>query len=209
MKFLKKGNNIEAFTLAELIIAVLIGTLVLAILMNFIATSMNEITYSNNQTNAIEKINNFSTSINNYKWTFETGRLLIDKAGTWSDVVILTTPEETEWILLWIVDPTNMKLESSEANYGTIYQKYLWVRQLTAADITNLNTDASGVYDLNFNEDKLYRDLIMKDLQVEVYNSGSVLNSSLSILINYKEWIKGEKLDNITNDWIYKINLTF
>ncbi len=209
MKFLKKGNNIEAFTLAELIIAVLIGTLVLAILMNFIATSMNEITYSNNQTNAIEKINNFSTSINNYKWTFETGRLLIDKAGTWSDVVILTTPEETEWILLWIVDSTNMKLESSEANYGTIYQKYLWVRQLTAADITNLNTDASGVYDLNFNEDKLYRDLIMKDLQVEVYNSGSVLNSSLSILINYKEWIKGEKWDNITNDWIYKINLTF
>jgi len=67
VKFLKKGNHLEAFTLSELIIAVLIGSLVLAILMNFIASSMNEITYSNNQTNTIEKINNFSTSINNYK----------------------------------------------------------------------------------------------------------------------------------------------
>jgi type II secretory pathway component PulJ len=53
--------------MAELIVAVLIGALVLSILMSFITTSMNEITYSNKQTEVIEKINAFSTSINNYK----------------------------------------------------------------------------------------------------------------------------------------------
>jgi len=209
VKFLKKGNHLEAFTLSELIIAVLIGSLVLAILMNFIASSMNEITYSNNQTNTIEKINNFSTSINNYKWTFEIGTVLIDNTGTWSDVVMLTTPEETEWIIFWIVNPQSMTLESSEQQFNTIYEKFLWVRQLTAADIATLKWDTSVAYDLNFNKDKLFRDLIMKDLQVDTYNSWAILNSSLSILINHREWLNGEEWDKITNDWIYKINMSF
>ena len=209
MKFLKKGNNLKAFTLAELIIAVLIGSLVLAVLMNFIATSMNEISYSNNQTNTIEKINDFSTSINNYKWTFETGQVLVDNIWTGSDIVMLTTPEETEWVILWVVDPNTMKLESSESNFSTIYEKYLWIRQVTEADIISLKSDSSVVYSLNFNEDKLYRDLIMKDFQVEVYNSWAILNASLDILINYKDGINGEQWSNITNDWIYKINMSF
>jgi len=177
--------------------------------MNFIASSMNEITYSNNQTNTIEKINNLSTSINNYKWTFEIGTVLIDNTGTWSDVVMLTTPEESEWIMFWTVNPQSLTLEWSEQDFNRIYKKFLWVRQLTTLDISNLKWDPLTAYDLNFNEDKLFRDLIMKDFQVDAYNSWAVLNSSLSILINYKEWIDGEQWDQITNDWIYKINMSF
>jgi hypothetical protein len=47
-------------------------------------------------------------------------------------------------------------LEQGQEQYETIYEKYLGIRPLTAADITSLNADPSSVYNLNFNKDKLF-----------------------------------------------------
>lgn len=222
MKFLKKEKTSShylkthisdawyaAFTLAELIIAVLIGALVLSILMSFITTSMNEITYSNKQTEIIGQINNLSTTVNNYKWTFEDAQVLIDRTWTGSDVIMMTNPEQNEWIIIWVVDNTTLTLVESAGAYDTISEKYIWIRQLTQADIVSLNTSPNTVFDLNFNQDKLIHDLIMKDLQVTAYNSWSVLDTDLFILINYKDSIDWENWENVTNDWIYKVNMNF
>ncbi len=209
MKFLKKGNTLRAFTLTELIVAVLIGSLVLSILMSFISTSMNEITYSNKQTNIIEKVNTFSTSLNNYKWAFVNSEILIDKTWTWSDVVMMVNPEESEWILLGVVRDNTLSLEETSADYEKIYEKYLWIRQLTASDIVTLRWNPMTAYDLNFNKDKLFQDVFMKNFQAQLYNSWAILDTDLDILINYKDWINGQKWDEITNDWIYSVNIIF
>ena len=195
--------------MAELIVAVLIGALVLSILMSFITTSMNEITYSNKQTEVIEKINAFSTSINNYKWTFWSVAKLIDNSSTWSDVLIMTDPDDMEGIILWVVNESTLMLEQGQEQYETIYEKYLGIRPLTAADITSLNADPSSVYNLNFNKDKLFWELVMKDFQANSYNSWALIDTNLEILINYKDSVDGQKWDDISNDWIYGINLNF
>lgn len=225
MKFLKKENILDeslskdksfwnnqtlpAFTLAELIVAVLIWTLVLSILMSFITTSMNEISYSNRQTKVIEKINSFSTSVNNYKWTFAVSTVLVNNTGTWSDVLMLVNPEETEWIILGVVSGDSLELENLESDYELISKKYMGIRQLTTADIVTLKADPNTAFSLNFNEDKLFKDLIMKDFQAESYNWWAIIDTDLRILINYKESVDWEKWESITNDWIYKINMNF
>jgi hypothetical protein len=65
------------------------------------------------------------------------------------------------------------------------------------------------VLGLSFNKDKLFDDLVMKDFQVELYNTWAVINIDLEVLINYKEGVDGENWDNITNDWVYSINMIF
>lgn len=209
VKFLKKGNQQRAFTLVELIVAIIIWSLILSVLMSFIASTMNEITYSNKQTQVLEKINIFSTAINDYKWAFGEIDVLINNTGVGSDVLIMSNPEKTKWIILWVVSPENMLLEQTLGDYEKIYEKFIGVRQLTESDISNLDLDPSGVYDLQFNKDKLFRDLVIKDLQAQSYNSGAVIDINLDILINFKEWINGQNWESVTNDWIYTINMNF
>jgi hypothetical protein len=65
------------------------------------------------------------------------------------------------------------------------------------------------VYNLNFNKDKLFWELVMKDFQANSYNSWALIDTNLEILINYKDSVDGQKWDDISNDWIYGINLNF
>lgn len=213
MKILKKKNSIyhyaAGFTLVELIVAVVISSIVLTILMSFITTSMNEITYSNKQTEVLDSINTFSTAMNNYKWSFEVTTMIIDKTGSWSDVIMLSNEEENEWILIGIVWKDTLALEATELNFNTIYEKHLAVRELTQADIVTLKATPESAYDLNFNEDKLFYELVMKDFQIGLYNNWAIIDADLDILINYKQGVDWENWENITNDWVYSINMNF
>ena len=139
--------------------------------MGFITTSMNEITYSNKQTEIIEKINSLSTTMNNYKGTFADATILINSTGTGSDIIMMTNPEESEGIIIGVVSEESMLLEQQESDYDTIYEKFIGTRQLTASDIIALNADPSSVFSLNFNKDKLLRGLVMKDFQATAYNA--------------------------------------
>ena len=170
---------------------------------------MNEITYSNKQTEVLDSINTFSTTINNYKWSFEEASIIIDKTWTWSDIIMLNNESQNEWILIGIVGKNTLKLEDTEWNFNTIYEKHLAIRELNEGDIVNLRATPENAYDLNFNEDKLFYELVMKDFQVGLYNSWAIIDANLDILINYKQGVDGENWDNITNDWIYSINMNF
>lgn len=212
MKVLKKEKQKtydKWFTLVELIVAVIISSIVLTILMSFITTSMNEISYSNRQTEVLENINNFSTTMNNYKWSFEDVIVVIDNTASWSDTIMMTNEANNEWILVWIVWKDSLTLEDSEIDFNTIYEKHLAIRELNALDISNIIATPGMVLGLSFNKDKLFDDLVMKDFQVELYNTWAVINIDLEVLINYKEGVDGENWDNITNDWVYSINMIF
>lgn len=212
MKVLKKEKQqiySKWFTLVELIVAVIISSIVLTILMSFITTSMNEISYSNRQTEVLENINNFSTTMNNYKWSFEDIMIVIDNTGTWSDTILMTNEAKNEWILVGIVWKESLSLENSEILFNTIYEKHLAIRELNTLDISNIIASPESVFWLNFNKDKLFADLVMKDFQVVLYNTWAIIDTDLEVLINYKEGVDWESWQNITNDWVYSINMIF
>jgi hypothetical protein len=64
-----------------------------------------------------------------------------------------------------------LTLEDSEIDFNTIYEKHLAIRELNALDISNIIATPGMVLGLSFNKDKLFDDLVMKDFQVELYNT--------------------------------------
>ena len=208
MKILDK-KILKAYTLAELIVAVLISAIVLTVLMSFITTSMNEITFSNKQTNTISRVNDLTIQINNYRGAYSSWSILVDNSGTGSDVFLMKNSENTGWMILWVVSWDSLQLENSIQDYNTVYQKYLALRELSEPELIAVESTPSLIFDYTFNRDKIFDDIIVKDAQFELYNTWAVIDMWLDILLNYKEDIDWETWENVTNEWMYQLNLNF
>jgi hypothetical protein len=96
-----------------------------------------------------------------------------------------------------------------QLNYELYYDKVLGYRQLSETELTNINSNPSLVYDLKFFPDKLFDGLKMKDFQMSIYNSGTIINMDLDVLLYYNDSNKDLRLDNINPEDIININLIF
>lgn len=202
-------KTLKAFTLAELIVAVVISAIVLTILVNFITTSMNEVTFSNRQTDVLANVNNLSIDLNNYRSAYGSWSVIYDKSWTGSDILLLRNSENDAWLIAWIVSSDSYTLENTQSAFETISQKHFAVRELSDIELVSVTANPSEVFTYTFNRDKVYEDIVLKDMQVEMYNSGAVIDVDFDILLNYKQWIDGERWDNVNNDWMYRMNLNF
>lgn len=177
--------------------------------MSFITTSMNEITFSNKQTNTISRVNDLTIQINNYRGAYSSWSILVDNSGTGSDVFLMKNSENTGWMILWVVSWDSLQLENSIQDYNTVYQKYLALRELSEPELIAVESTPSLIFDYTFNRDKIFDDIIVKDAQFELYNTWAVIDMWLDILLNYKEDIDWETWENVTNEWMYQLNLNF
>lgn len=128
------------------------------------------------------------------------------------DSAILTTLDEQSWVLIWVVDTDTLKL-SPRSEFNTYHSSVLWYRWLSATEIIAINADPTVVYDYDFFWDKLFSNFYLRDFQLQVYNSGSTLGTTmwmdLSIFPDYKKNLKWEQWNMVPQDSIFYYSLTF
>ena len=113
----------------------------------------------------------------------------------------------TKWLLFWVVNQDNMKLQEDY-----LYDKnVLWYRLLSQTEITSIESDNSEIYNLNFYNDKIYDYLKIKDFQLEFYNSWTILDLNVSVLYKFQtlDFWKSFTWVYLDNDDYIEFNLNY
>ena len=94
-------KNIFAFTLTELVVAIMISSFVLIFTFHFIALTIGAIKETRRDTNNLTKINELNQTIKNHRIQYSSGTLIFDgAAGQESDIILLHNEEKTQGILI-------------------------------------------------------------------------------------------------------------
>jgi len=195
------------FTLIEIMVATFIGTIILAFIFVFLWDIVDGISKAKNEVRSIWAYHDFSTKIINYRNIYNTWSIAVDNGSwSWSDILMLTNLDKTKWVLVWAIDMDNFKLATTNLYYKNLS---LWFRQLNAQDISNITSTWSLAYDYLFFKDKVFPDLIVKDIQLDIYNSGSLFDMNMIINLNYNNWLNWLLWKDLPEDDLLKVNLNF
>jgi len=124
-------NIKKAFSLVELIIAIVISSIVLLLIFTLISSSIEDISYSVDESGFFTSYNELSSKLGEYKHLYTSWTVLIDNDyWTWSDILILDNWVWTKWVIFWIVNKQTMKVE---LNWLYLYygDKVIWYRGLS------------------------------------------------------------------------------
>lgn len=132
-----------------------------------------------------------------------------NSSSSWSDILLLQNELSTDWIIFWVVDENKMKLEKKQTAYNVYYNKSLWFKRVWSWEINAIKSNSWYVYTIWFYKDNVYDKLKMKDLQMQMYNSWTILNVDLTILKDFNPeyiWSNWSSLK-----WLefYNFNLNF
>jgi hypothetical protein len=180
------------------------------IVLTFVADSIETVIWSNKKTEIYEDIFSFKNKFSQYaRWGY-IQQNLIAKTSTWtqSSIMFMQNIDSTKWVIFWVVNKETMSIED-ESQHTIYYDKVIWYRDLSEFEITNINSDPAYIYDLNFFPDKLFDGLKMKDFQMEMYNSGTIIDMNLEVLLYYNDSNKWILLSEINPEDIIDINLNF
>lgn len=199
--------NKKWLTLIELIISVTISAILFSIVFVFITDSLDWLKDSNVKTKIMDNIFNTKNKISRY---VKSGYIDNNIIWTWwlsNKVLYLKTEDWEKWVIFWILNSKNMKLQS----YNTYWYNNIWYRDLSATEVVSIDSDNSKVYDLIFQNDKIIGDSMVLSFDPELYNSGSIINLNIDYIENFNDSFVWKNIKDIflNKDDIYKINLIF
>lgn len=200
----------KALTLVELVISITVSSIVMLIVLTFVADSIETVIWSNKKTEIYEDLFRFKNDFNKYARGWYLRKELIAKSATWtqSSIILLQNIDETKGVVFWVVDKKTMSIEDHTTH--TIYSdKVIWYRNLSEFELTNINADPTDIYGLKFFPDKLFEWLKIKDFQMELYNSWAIIDMNLEVLLYYNDSNKWILLSDISPEDIIDINLNF
>lgn len=126
----------------------------------------------------------------------------------WYDVALLTGSDGNSWLLIGVVDADTLML--SQTGQIDVYHKtVLWYRSLSSVELANIAMDANIVYNYSFFPDKVFSNFTLRDLQMQTYNTGSIMDIYLKISTVYKEQLKGESWKDIPQETLFEYSLIF
>lgn len=200
------------FTLTELIISIIISATVLIFVFSFIADVLAELTITNDKARVLSDLYDYKAKLDNYKSVFLSGSTVIDNVSTAGfDVLMYKNTTSTDGILIGVVDLTTKKLVPNTGFW--IYGKYaLAMRELTTQNITDIGVSAPTVYTYTFYDDKIFSNLIVKEFQVQRYNSNTILDMYSVLLTRFIPdylWLNWTQVPQDSEQDIYKVNLNF
>ena len=207
---MNKSINIKWFTFVELMVALVLSSIIFLFLMNFVSKTFTEISYSKNKTNIITQIYEFEDEILDIREKYNSGFILINnETWTWSDILLLRNNNENKWwyiiaqvnLDLWVID--------SSDNVNIIWNKVLALRKVSSEEIDNLLLVPAWIYYYNFNKDEIYENIKLKDLQIDLFNTWSLIEMNLDINPVYKIKIDWEKYSEIWTSGIERIVINF
>jgi len=207
---MSKIINVKWFTFVELIVALILSSIIFLFLMNFISKTFLEILYSKNKTNIITQVYEFEDEIWDLREKYNSWFILVDNdSWTWSDIFLLRNDNVNKWWYivaqvnseLWVIDSSN--------NVDMIWNKVLALRKVSQEEIYNLLLVPNWVYYYKFNKDELYNNIKLKDLQIDLFNTWSLIEMTLDINPAYKIKLDWEKYSEIWTNNIEKIVINF
>jgi len=201
----KKSN--KAFSLTEVLVATFIWAIILWFISIFLWDILDNMSKSKKEIKALTTYFDFSNKLVNYKDIYNTWSIFIDNdTASWSDLFIMKNSLGDSWILFWVVNLTNYKIDLDNSTY-----KNTWIgfRYLSSDDINNIDNDQNLVYSLLFQKSNVYSDLNIKDMQIASYNSGSLFDMNLFVNVDYQNSLEWELWKNLPKDNLFKFNLNF
>ena len=173
--------NALAMTLVELIVSLSITAIVLIIIVVFISDGTENISRSLSQTKMTNDIIELNQTLKKITQTgYSEFRLMYDgPINEGMDIFILTQPDNTDGYIFAVVDTRD---NTTAWIYSDYYNRVFGYRRLSSSEITTLLSDPTPLYDYKFFNDKIFPALVTRDLQVNTYNTGSIIELSFSIL---------------------------
>jgi hypothetical protein len=77
-----------------------------------------------------------------------------------------------------------MKINQEAENYSHVHFAF---RTMTLANMNSVLSDPNTALNLDFQSDKIFRNISAKDLQIETFNQGNILDINISLIKSYKE----------------------
>ena len=202
-----KHINKKAFSLTEVLIATFIWALILGFIFVFLWDVIDQISKSKKEIKAISNYLEVSSKINNYRDIYNSWSVIID-SDTWtgSDLFLFKNPDASSWILFWVINLDNYKIDIDTKTYKS---SWLWFRELTWTEIQDIESDNTLIHSLLFQKDKVYTWLQIKDLQIQSFNSWDIYEMNLTINIDYHSSLNWLFWENVPWNNLINFNLNF
>lgn len=200
----------KALTLVELVISITVSSVVMLIVLSFVADSIETVIWSNKKTEVYEDLFKFKNQFNKYArgWYVQQDLIATSASGSQSSIMFMQNDDSTKWVVFGVVNKETMTIEDY-TRHSIYYDKVIGYRDLSEFEITSINADPSYIYNLNFFHDKLYDGLKIKDFQMQEYNSWTIIDMNLDILLYYNDSNKWLLLSDINPEDVINVNLIF
>ncbi len=170
---MKSFKNKNAMTLVELIISVFISSTIILIVMTFMTTSLNELRVTNETTDVIDTTFTLKDDLARYvKWGYQAFEVYWD---VWENSSVLLH-DDIGWILYGVVNYEKEKIQKEKIYWNN----YIWRRLISFWELTTILADSWAIYDLQFQDDKIYKWVRIKDFNADLYNWGEILDIYIS-----------------------------
>ncbi len=198
-------ENTRAYTLIELIVAVVISALVLGTIFYLMSSSTSRWIEAQIEAKFLRDFYAFSSVFNT--WNIS---VLQDNLWDISDIGLITSPGISGGIMFWIVDMDTYTLVS-QSDAG-IYKKTVFgYRSLSQTEFDAL-TDSSNPaspYNLVFQKDKVLEDFFIKNMQLTPYNNGDIVDLFLEIFTFFSPDYEDTSWDELPQDDLKYYTLSF
>lgn len=197
----------SALTLAELLISITISSILFFIVFTFLSNNINRVFINKSKTNSTEQWFDFKDSLTRTIrwWSYEP--IIFTWSTNPNDVLFLKWNEWLDWFIFWVV---NLETKKIQKDY-VFWDNYIGYRALSSTELNEIDLNKDIIYDFEFNNDKIFQFLKIKDFDVELYNKKEIIDIYMAIILlwNVEEYWK--KIDEIffEDTDILKYNLVF
>lgn len=200
----------KALTLVELVISITISSVVMLIVLTFVADSIETVISSNKKTEIYEDLFRFKNDFNQFsRWGYFNQDLIVSNVSwSGSDIILMKNIDSSKGVIFWVVSKESMSIEP-DLGYKIYADKVLWYRILSENEIIDIETTLTNIYNLKFFPDKVYDGLKVKDFQMDMYNSWAIIDMNMEVLLYYNDSNKWILLKDINPEDLININLNF
>ncbi len=182
----------KGFTLIEIIIAITISVIVMGGVFTFLTRLQADIIASKQKTAVYTNLSDFIGTMRNFTKLYESAGLVVD--GTGYDVVLMTKRDKTAGVLIGVVEQgtgSTSRLDpiADKDIYG---KKVIAYQKITTWQIDSILANTGSVYDIDFTDEGLFKDLSVTDFAITPYNAGSIFEYKISVEVPYYEKLTGQ-----------------
>ena len=198
-------NNLNAFTIAEVVITTVISAIILSFILIFMFDITDWIKESKKEVQSMKSLYEIITKLNNISSLYSSG-FVIGWAVNGSDILYLRNIEWTDWMLIWPVNTYNNTIDTDTSTYGG---RAIWFKRLFPIDITEIEADNTKILSYVFLPDKVYYDLDLHSLEFVSYNSWKVIDLTLVFDINHNQDLIWTPWSTLSKESLRTFNINF